>query len=177
MRSIKNECKGVSFRSKACKRGTTNIMSTVDRWGLSRHSSPGRNFLRPQYVGGSQSLRRPASICPVRSGEHSLNLTHSSNSCKKEPDGGRLLEPSEKSRKETSLSPFAHKSRTSPRFHFYWLLAFLGVWLRFLLLCSPPGSPVNTSKFVNIAAIRLPQQSRDVPIMLRAQCTCLDCLV
>ena len=56
VRSIKHKYTGVSFfRASSCSRRTTNIMSTVERWGLNPHCSSGRMFSDSQ-----QSLRRPA---------------------------------------------------------------------------------------------------------------------
>ena len=56
VRSIKHKYKGVSFfRASSCSRRTTNIMPTVERWGLNPHCSSSRIFSRSQW-----SLRRPA---------------------------------------------------------------------------------------------------------------------
>ena len=44
VRSINHTYKGVSFRASSCSRRTTNIMSTVERWGLNPHCSPGNMF-------------------------------------------------------------------------------------------------------------------------------------
>ena len=48
-RSTKHKYKGVSFfHAIFCRRRTTNIMSTVERWGLNPHCPPGKMFSRSQ---------------------------------------------------------------------------------------------------------------------------------
>ena len=48
-RSIKHKQKGVSFfRASSCRRHTTNIMPTVERWGLNPHGSSGKMLSRSQ---------------------------------------------------------------------------------------------------------------------------------